>query len=414
MTVRLTIHRSAHEIGGNCIELSTDDGARILLDAGRPLDAPDGPLEALLPHTLDTDRPVDGLLLSHPHQDHHGLLGALPATWPVHCGAAAEKLIRLTAGILGTAPPQRFHPWTSGRRFELGPFAVTPWLTDHSAFDAYMLQVEVAGRRLLYSGDFRVHGRKSALVRRLIERPPGSIDLLLMEGTNLGSDKPWSGEDALEQRFRSLFSATAGRVFVSWSAQNIDRTVTLYRACKASGRTLVVDLYTAEVMETLAGHGRLPRPGWPGLKVVVTQAFSRLYRETGRGDFVERMARHGIAADRLAETPSRWVIMTRPSLIRDYARKGVVPDPNDAWCWSLWHGYLANEGGRRVRDWFEAGRCPATHLHTSGHASPAHLREFAAAIAPRILVPIHGLAWDAAPHGFPPIRRLADGEVLCL
>ena len=32
---------------------------------------------------------------------------------------------------------------------------VTPNLTDHSTFVAYMLSVERAGKRLLYTGDFR-------------------------------------------------------------------------------------------------------------------------------------------------------------------------------------------------------------------------------------------------------------------
>jgi ribonuclease J len=83
-----------------------------------------------------------------------------------------------------------------------------------------------------------------------------------MEGTNLGSDKPCSTESNLEGTFVDLFRSTAGRVFVVWSAQNVDRTVTLYRACLKAGRTLVVDLYTAEVMEALAEFGKLPRPVW--------------------------------------------------------------------------------------------------------------------------------------------------------
>lgn len=62
----------------------------------------------------------------------------------------------------------------------------------------------------------------------------------------------------MEAEFVDLFKSTKGRVFVAWSAQNIDRTVTLYRACLRSSRTLVVDLYTAEVMEALADLAKLP------------------------------------------------------------------------------------------------------------------------------------------------------------
>lgn len=162
---RVTIHRAAHEIGGNCIEL-TLDGHRLLLDAGRPLDAPEGVTDGLLPPTLDTTRPVDGVLLSHPHQDHYGVLRELPADWPVYCGAGCEKLVRLTGGIFGAVPPHAFTSWKSGVPFVIGPFTVTPYLTDHSAFDAYMLLIEVGGKRLLYSGDFRLHGRKGKLCER--------------------------------------------------------------------------------------------------------------------------------------------------------------------------------------------------------------------------------------------------------
>lgn len=411
MGVRLTVHRAAHEIGGNCIELSTTNGSRIILDAGRPLDAPEGRYDGLIPNTLDTENPVEGVLLSHPHQDHYGLLDALPVAWPVYCGAASERLIRLTASIFSREPAQSFLNWEGEKPLQVGPFSVTPFLTDHSAFDAYMLLIEAEGKRLLYSGDFRAHGRKAALVNRLMLKPPASVDVLVMEGTNLGSNKPWSSETDLEQRFRELFTSTSGRVFVTWSAQNIDRTVTLYRACKASGRTLVVDLYTAEVLDMLADFGQLPRPGWPNLKVVITRAFAKMYRETGREHFVERMIQHGIAADKLALNPSKWVVMTRTSLLRDFESKGVTPNSNDAWSWSMWHGYLLDEGGIRVQTWFDKGLCPATHIHTSGHASPDDLRKFATAINPKLMVPVHGLVWDHEREGFPTVQRLNDGEV---
>lgn len=406
--LRLTIHRAATEIGGNCIELALD-GHRLLLDAGRPLDAPEGVTDGLVPTTLDTRTPLDGVLLSHPHQDHYGLLRELPAGWPVYCGSACEKLVRLTGGIFGAVPPQVFTSWKSGVAFTVGPFTVTPYLTDHSAFDAYMLLIEAGGKRLLYSGDFRVHGRKGKLVRAMMKEPPADLDALVMEGTNLGTDKPTSSEADLEEQFVNLFGATAGRVFVAWSAQNIDRTVTLYRACLKAGRTLVVDLYTAEVLDMLASFGRIPSPGWRGLKVVVTSAFARMYRHTGREPFVCRMAKYGISGDRLASTPSRWVVMVRPSLIRDYGFKGVTPTLRDAWCWSMWNGYLRNDDGRKVQAWFDAGQCPATHVHTSGHASPADLRRFAARMNAKALIPVHGVNWDGEAASFSSIQRVVDG-----
>lgn len=129
----LTIHRSAHEIGGNCIEIRTGD-QRLVLDVGRPLDAPSD-AKGLIPSTLDLTRPAT-ILISHPHQDHYGLLDEAPPHWPVCCGEPTRRLMTLTAGLTGRVLPQTFNPWPTGSRIEIGPFTVTPMLTDHSAFDA--------------------------------------------------------------------------------------------------------------------------------------------------------------------------------------------------------------------------------------------------------------------------------------
>jgi ribonuclease J len=411
--VQLTVHRATHEIGGNCIEIRAANGHRIILDVGRPLDAAKNARQ-LLPKSLDITSPSDGVLISHPHQDHYGLLDEIPAQWSIFSGAPTERLIKLTSAMFGRVLPHTFISWKSGVTYEIGPFVVTPLLIDHSAFDAHMLLLKVGGKRILYSGDFRTHGRKSVLVRRLMATPPKQLDVLLMEGTNLGSDKPCVTEDDLEAAFVELFRSMTGRVFVAWSAQNFDRTVTLYRACLKTGRTLVVDLYTAEVMEALADFGKLPRPGWNNLKVVITSAFARMYRRTGRASFVERMVQYGISASKLAETPSKWVVMVRPSLIRDYGRKRIVPTAEDAWCWSMWLGYLRNEDGAFVHKWFKDGGSRAVHLHTSGHASPLELRSFAQAMDAKHLVPIHGVAWDGDTKRFGSIRRLRDGEPMTL
>ena len=130
-SVTLTIHRAANEIGGNCIEIAAK-GERILLDAGRPLDASEDEACSLVPRTLDLVRPVAGVLLSHPHQDHYGLLDELPASWPVYCGKAAESLIRLTSGIFEKAPPQQFRNWESGILARLGALPNHP--VSHRSF----------------------------------------------------------------------------------------------------------------------------------------------------------------------------------------------------------------------------------------------------------------------------------------
>ena len=280
--VRLTVHRGTQQIGGTCIEIVHPDGDRLVLDAGRPLDAPEG-ATGLLPASLDRTRPAT-VLISHPHQDHWGLVEELPPTWPIWTGSKSAKLIAITSDITRRPLARTFKTWTSrSGPFAIGPFTVTPYFTDHSAFDAYMLLVEGAGKRILYTGDFRRHGRKSVLVDRFMANPPPDIDVLVTEGSNLGTDKPVKSEKEIEQDFVELFNRTTGRVFVSWSGQNIDRTVSLYRAAKRTGRMLAIDLYTADVLDRIAAGTRLPRAGFTNLRVVVTKGLGSYYRKLGRG-----------------------------------------------------------------------------------------------------------------------------------
>ena len=411
MCLQLTVHRGTHQIGGCCIEIEHPEGDRLILDAGRPLDAPNG-ATGLLPASLDLSRPAT-VLISHPHQDHWGLVAELPPDWPIWTGSGSAKLIAVTGDITRHSLTRTFQTWHSrSKPFAIGPFTITPILTDHSAFDAYMLLVEGAGRRILYTGDFRRHGRKSVLIDRMMASPPLAIDVLITEGTNLGSDKPVTTEVELEGEFVELFRRTTGRVFVAWSAQNIDRTVTLYRAAKRTGRTLVVDLYTADVLDRISAGTRVPRAGYSYLKVVVTRGLRGYYRKLGRDDFVARMAQHGTAARHLAQC--RHVIMLRRGLLADYQRGGVVPTADDAFNFSMWRGYERDPDVAEVLDWFRRGGAAITFIHTSGHASPADLRAFAAAIRPKLTVPVHGVKWDEESHGFGTIRRLADAEPMVI
>jgi ribonuclease J len=409
--VQLLVHRGTRQIGGTCIEIVHPDGDRLILDAGRPLDAPEG-ATGLLPASLDRARPAT-VLICHPHQDHWGLVEELPPDWPIWTGSSSAKLIAITTDVTRRPLTRTFKTWNSrSGPFKIGPFTVTPYLTDHSAFDAYMLLVEGAGKRILYTGDYRRHGRKSVLVDRFMANPPHNIDVLLTEGTNLGTDKPVKSEKEIEQDFIELFRRTKGRVFVSWSGQNIDRTVSLYRAAKRTGRTLAIDLYTADVLDRIAAGSRLPRAGFPNLKVVVTKGLGTYYRKLGRGDFVARMAQQGIPARGLVG--SRHVIMLRRGLLRDYQAAGVGPTADDAFNFSMWRGYLSDPYQVEPLEWCRSGGAEIAYIHTSGHASPSDLRAFALAVRPKMVVPVHGENWAEDSHGFGKIRRLADGEPMAV
>ena len=138
---------------------------------------------------------------------------------------------------------------------------MTPFLVDHSAFDAYALLVEAGGKRIFYFGDFRAHRRKRRLFEAMIANPPRDVDVLLMEGTTIGRDGAADGlasEADLEGKFVKSFQDTPGLHLVWTPSQNIDRLVTICRAAKRTDRVLLIDLYTAVVLEA-TGRDTIPQ-----------------------------------------------------------------------------------------------------------------------------------------------------------
>jgi ribonuclease J len=136
--------------------------------------------------------------------------------------------------------------------FEKGDFVITPYLVDHSGFDALAFLIESAGKRIFYSGDFRGHGRKSILFDNMLRNPPKNIDYLILEGSMLGRDKGrYRTERDVENELTLLFKNQTSLIFLACSSQNIDRLVSVYRACVRSDRIFVIDPYTALILHKL-------------------------------------------------------------------------------------------------------------------------------------------------------------------
>ncbi len=413
MTLRLTVHRGTNQIGGSCIEIAHRDGARLILDAGRQLNAARDAL-GLLPATLDTIRPAT-ILISHAHQDHWGILHEMPGDWPVWTGQMSERLIRLGYAMGGKPISQPISTWRYHAPFCIGPFTVTPYLTDHSAPDAAMLLIEANGQRIFYTGDFRTHGRKGRLVEKMMANPPSGIDVLITEGTNLGTGKPTVSETEIERRFGQLLDEVSGRVFVYWSAQNGDRTTSLFRAVKRRSTKFFVDLYTAEVMDLLAQGTKMPHvtPVFNELSLVVTRGQRRVRKKDvtinrATDALIERCIGSNQAIS-LRNLPQRCVVVIRDSMLRDLADAGITPCAQDAFVFSSWSGYAETISAKSFSLMKEAG-ARIEHIHTSGHASAADIRRFMTALSPRQIVPVHGENWDIPHEGFPPLLRLLDGE----
>jgi len=96
--MKVRIHRGASEIGGSCVEIEAG-GESILIDAGMPLAGFPEPSQGL--PNLDS-RLLHGIVISHPHQDHYGLLPWMPSV-PVLMGSTARRILQAAAPFMRQA-----------------------------------------------------------------------------------------------------------------------------------------------------------------------------------------------------------------------------------------------------------------------------------------------------------------------
>ena len=410
--MRIRIHRGTQEIGGTCIEVEAG-GRRLALDVGLPLDAGNSDPALLLPDVpgfRERDDSLLGVVISHPHQDHYGLARHVRREVPVYIGETANDILKAAARYVPDGywfENARFYQ--DRRPFQMGPFTITPFLVDHSAFDAYALLVEADRRRVYYSGDFCAHGRKAGLVERIIENPPQDIDVLMMEGTTVG--RSGSGEGAeteanLERKFAEAFRATRGAHFVWTSAQNIDRIVTVFRAAKRAGRMLVVDLYSAVVLEA-TGRDTIPQSWWDDVRLYVPFRQRLKIKEERLFDEMKRHSANRVFPEDLPEIGNRAVVLFRPPLMSDRGIGSVLDGARLTY--SMWEGYLEDDSSIRVVAWLDANGIPWETIHTSGHASVEDLKRLAAALSARRLVPIHSFETASFGEYFENVERQEDG-----
>ncbi len=409
--MRICIHRGTKEIGGTCVEIESQ-GKHLVLDVGLPLDASD-PDELPLHPIKGFEAPDESLLgvvISHPHQDHYGLAYRLPRETPFLIGKAAEDILAAAAlfSPSGLKLEKVVH-LVDRHPINLGPFTITPFLVDHSAYDSYAILIEAEGKRLFYTGDFRAHGRKAVLIEKLIADPPKKVDILLMEGTCLGRDDGdgFPTEDDLVPKFTNIFEQTKGMPLVWCSGQNIDRIVTIFKACLRAKRQFIVDMYTAEILRA-TGNQRLPQASWEQLRVFLPASQKWRIISNKAFEVAERYRSSRIFPDQLFEAASQSVMLFRPSMVRDMEEANCLSE--GCMVCSVWSGYLQLEQNQWFVDWMKQKSLQQYNCHTSGHASVSDLKRMREAFADAVAVPVHLADRDGFARLFGNVTLHEDGE----
>lgn len=394
--MKLCIHRGTHQIGGIAAEISTAS-TRILIDMGDELSLDPNFVSAPLniPGVTDGNGYCDAVLFTHYHGDHTGQMLRIRPEIPIYAGALAKDIMRLSAergGQKNEALCKRIETiqtFSPGKPFLIGDIQITPFCIDHSACDSYLFLIEADGKRLLYTGDFRLHGVRGNVMDKILDRRIGKVDAIITEGTTVSrTDGKTVTEWELQARVRNYLQQYK-YVFVLCATTNLDRIFALARAV-SRGKYCICDDYQKMLVETMSKH-------WSGI--------SSFYEMPKLLSFKHH-------------PPARFAELGGLMFVRANSKFGAIIcqyDPAQSiLLYSMWDGYRTKldsnipEFLSLIGTWAE--------LHTSGHASPDDLRHVIEKADPQLVIPMHTDAPQKMQALCPdrPVVLLRDEEELSL
>ncbi len=411
----IRIHRGSNVIGGNCIEI-TYNHKSIILDLGMPIMNPDGSAivkdliispsieNGILPDVKGLyapDNRILGVLLSHPHMDHYGLMNFVDHSIPIYMGKDSHQILKASNIFLSKENQidqmlSHVITFDPNNPFTIGEFKITPFPIDHSAYGAYCILIEVGGKRIFYSGDFRGHGATKYTFENLINNPPRNLDYLLMEGTSIRETKKveFETEESVFLEIKRILAETKKITFVMQAGSNITRLIQLYKACLSNRKTLIIDLFQYHLLKEL----QKLNPNLPPFdrdRTIRVYFHKNQVRKLENHDesLLEEYRNLQIGMNEIIKKEQKMVLRVSHHIFEEIASHFIsqnIPLENSYYIFSMWQGYLKQQ--KYFQEFIDRYNLILVNVHTSGHAFVKDLQRFVKALNPSYLVPIHTLS----------------------
>lgn len=375
------------QIGMNCMVLGTAT-SKVVIDCGLmfPSDYHLG-IDVIIPKfdfILEHRDELEGIVLTHGHEDH---IGALP--WlvqhinvPIYGSPFTLALVEHKLRERGLLDSIKLIPVFAEDRVQLGDMTFTFFPVCHSIIDGYALGIETPAGKVIHTGDFKIDkepidGSGTDLTQFKKFAGQKGVQLLLSDSTNVEREGSSLSERQVLDSLRSIFAASEGRIVVTLFSSHIQRIQEVFdcaretgRSVAVSGRSLLNNIEMARALGKLRAPDNLymdsrDMPAMPDDKVILLVTGSQ-------GEPMSALSRIATGGHRDFTLHEGDVVIQSSRLI-----PGNTVAVNN----------LINTMYRRGAEVFYDKDCP---VHASGHAQRDELTAMFNATRPKFFVPIHG------------------------
>ena len=397
--MEIRIIKGTNQIGG-CITEIISKNTKILIDFGTDLEDDKESFE--LDGLTYGKSKYDAVFITHSHIDHIGLINKINKDIPIYVEEISLKIYSTTCDFcMEDNLSRKINTFKIYDVIKIKDIKVTPYRVDHSSYNSCMFMIECENKKILHTGDFRLHGRKKDETLNNLKKI-GKVDLLITEGTSLSRDVlEHETEEEIEKEALNYIKKY-DQVFIMHSSANIDRTISFIKAALKTGKNYILDLFTYSLNKVINLN----------IKVDYKRIFVWIPLRYSFKD--EDFKNKYMNFDNSSCFGKRYAMNIKSSMLDDIKKlkeKGLIT--NACLIYSMWPGYIEKE--EKLRKFISETKAMGIEfkmLHTSGHADINSMKKINEITKPDKTIIIHTENREKGKDIFNNVVDISDNQIL--